>query len=157
MPPNRKATAKTASAPLCSDGKSHFLRILVPTGITSKTAYEEKIYRTGDLVQYNERGELIYLSRKDFQIKHMGHRIELGEIETAASSLPEITMCCCLYDEKKSRIVLFLDKELTREEIGERLRAMIPEYMLPGRVVYMEDMPLNANGKIDRVKLKEYL
>lgn len=109
------------------------------------------------MVQYNERGELIYLSRKDFQIKHMGHRIELGEIETAASSLPEITMCCCLYDEKKSRIVLFLDKEMTREEIGERLRTMIPEYMLPGRVVYMEDMPLNANGKIDRVKLKEYL
>ncbi len=122
-----------------------------------QTAYEEKIYRTGDLVQYNERGELIYLSRKDFQIKHMGHRIELGEIETAASSLPEITMCCCLYDEKKSRIILFLDKEMTREEIGERLRTMIPEYMLPGRVVYMEDMPLNANGKIDRVKLKEYL
>ena len=46
---------------------------------------------------------------------------------------------------------------MTREEIGERLRTMIPEYMLPGRVVYMEDMPLNANGKIDRVKLKEYL
>lgn len=59
--------------------------------------------------------------------------------------------------KKKSRIVLFLDKEMTREEIGERLRTMIPEYMLPGRVVYMEDMPLNANGKIDRVKLKEYL
>lgn len=122
-----------------------------------QTAYEEKIYRTGDLVQYNERGELIYLSRKDFQIKHMGHRIELGEIETAVSSLPEITMCCCLYDEKKSRIVLFSDRELTKEEIGERLCTMIPEYMLPGRVVYMEEMPLNANGKIDRVKLKEYL
>ena len=122
-----------------------------------QTAYEEKIYRTGDLVQYNERGELIYLSRKDFQIKHMGHRIELGEIETAVSSLPEITMCCCLYDEQKSRIVLFSDREFTREEIGERLRTMIPDYMLPGKVIYMEEMPLNANGKIDRVKLKEYL
>lgn len=122
-----------------------------------QTAYEEKIYRTGDLVQYNERGELLYLSRKDFQIKHMGHRIELGEIETAASSLPEITMCCCLYDEKKNRIVLFLDREFAKEEICKRLRTMIPEYMLPGRVIYMEKMPLNANGKIDRVKLKEYL
>ena len=122
-----------------------------------QTAYEEKVYRTGDLVQYNERGELIYLSRKDFQIKHMGHRIELGEIETAVSSLPEITMCCCLYDERKSRIVLFSDKEFTKEEIGERLRTMIPDYMLPGKVIYMEEMPLNANGKIDRVKLKEYL
>ena len=59
-------------------------------------AYEEKIYRTGDLVEYNEYHELIYLSRKDFQIKHMGHRIELGEIETAVSSLEDITMNCCL-------------------------------------------------------------
>ena len=43
--------------------------------------YEEKVYRTGDLVHYNELGEIIYVSRKDFQIKHMGYRIEIGEIE----------------------------------------------------------------------------
>ena len=54
-------------------------------------AVPELIYRTGDIVKYNERGEIIYLSRKDFQIKHMGHRIELGEIETAVSSLEEIS------------------------------------------------------------------
>lgn len=122
-----------------------------------QTAYEEKIYRTGDLVQYNERKELLYLSRKDFQIKHMGHRIELGEIETAVSSLQDITMCCCLYDDKKSKIVLFLDRKYTKEEINSKLEKMIPEYMLPGKVVCMETLPLNANGKIDRVKLKEFL
>ena len=66
-------------------------------------------------------------------------------------------MCCCLYDEKKSRIVLFLDREMAREEINGQLEKMIPEYMLPGKLVCMETMPLNANGKIDRVKLKEYL
>ena len=119
------------------------------------TSYEEKIYRTGDLVQYNERGELIYLSRKDFQIKHMGHRIELGEIETAVSSLEGVTMCCCLYDEKKNKIVLFLDKDMTKEEVKGQLQNMIPEYMIPGKVNYLETFPLNANGKIDRVKLKE--
>lgn len=121
------------------------------------TAYEEKIYRTGDLVQYNERHELIYMSRKDFQIKHMGHRIELGEIETAVSSLPDVTRCCCLYDDKKSKIVLFLDIDLSKEKINGQLEKMIPEYMLPGKVVYMENLPLNANGKIDRVQLREYL
>lgn len=121
------------------------------------TAYEEKIYRTGDLVQYNDRHELIYLSRKDFQIKHMGHRIELGEIETAVSSLEEITMCCCLYDESKSKIVLFIDQNMERSEINERLSEMLPEYMLPGKVVYMATLPLNSNGKIDRVRLKEWL
>lgn len=120
-------------------------------------AYEEKIYRTGDLVEYNEYHELIYLSRKDFQIKHMGHRIELGEIETAVSSLEDVTMNCCLYDEKHSKIVLFLDKNMTKEEVNSQLTNMIPEYMLPGKVIFMETMPLNANGKIDRVALKEFL
>lgn len=120
-----------------------------------QTAYEEKIYRTGDLVKYNERGELIYLSRKDFQIKHLGHRIELGEIETAVSSLEEIAMCCCLYDDKHSKIVLFLEQEMSRSEINQRLRNLIPDYMLPGKVICVDKLPLNANGKIDRVKLRQ--
>lgn len=119
--------------------------------------YPEKIYRTGDLVQYNEFHELIYLSRKDFQIKHMGHRIELGEIETAVSSLEGISLCCCLYNGQRNRITLFIDKQMTKDEINEKLKCLIPEYMLPGKVIVLEAMPINANGKIDRVKLKELL
>lgn len=117
----------------------------------------ETIYRTGDLVKYNEHGEIIYLSRKDFQIKHMGHRIELGEIETAVSSLEEISLCCCLYDEKKQKIVLFLEGELEKAYINERISKLVPEYMLPNKVISLPQMPINANGKIDRVKLKELL
>lgn len=117
----------------------------------------EIIYRTGDLVKYNEYGEIIYLSRKDFQIKHMGHRIELGEIETAVSSLEQIALCCCLYDEKRQKIVLFIEEELDKAYINERISSLVPEYMLPNKVVTLPDMPINANGKIDRVKLKEYL
>ena len=120
-------------------------------------AVPEIIYRTGDLVKYNEYGEIIYLSRKDFQIKHLGHRIELGEIETAVSSLEEVTLNCCLYDEKHQKIVLFVDADVDRDFIKERIEKMIPEYMIPGKVVYIEDMPINANGKIDRVKLKEFM
>lgn len=123
-----------------------------------QTAYQEKIYRTGDLVKYNDRHELIYLSRKDFQIKHLGHRIELGEIETAVSSLEEISMCCCLYDDINNKIVLFLEQEFRRSEINGRIRDLIPDYMLPGKVVCVDKLPLNANGKIDRVRLrKEYI
>lgn len=121
------------------------------------TVVPEIIYRTGDLVKYNEYGELIYLSRKDFQIKHLGHRIELGEIETAVSSLEEVTLCCCLYDKKKQRIVIFTDVELSRDYLKERLEKLLPEYMIPGKIIYLADMPMNINGKIDRVKLKEYL
>ncbi len=120
-------------------------------------AVPEMIYRTGDLVRYNEYGEIIYLSRKDFQIKHLGHRIELGEIETAVSSLEEITLCCCLYDEKRQRIVLFVDVDVSRDYIKEKIEKIVPEYMIPGKVVYLENMPINANGKIDRVKLKELI
>lgn len=121
-----------------------------------QSAYEEKIYRTGDLVKYNDRHELMYLSRKDFQIKHLGHRIELGEIETAVASLDGVSACCCLYNTKMSMIVLFLEGvRLTRSEVNERLADMLPHYMLPSKVVCMDKLPLNANGKIDRVKLKE--
>lgn len=115
------------------------------------------IYRTGDLVRYNEYREIIYISRKDFQIKHLGHRIELGEIETAISSLEEVTLNCCLYDEKNQRIVLFVDAQVDRDYIKERIEKLVPEYMIPGKVIYLENMPINANGKIDRIKLKELM
>lgn len=115
------------------------------------------IYRTGDLVKYNEYGELVYLSRKDFQIKHMGHRIELGEIETAVSSLDEISGCCCLYDEERKKIVLFIDAEVSKADINCQISGLVPEYMLPGKVVTLEKLPINANGKIDRVRLRECL
>ncbi|WP_026526307.1 amino acid adenylation domain-containing protein [Butyrivibrio sp. VCD2006] len=120
-------------------------------------ALPEKIYRTGDLVKYNEYGEILFLSRKDFQIKHLGHRIELGEIETAASSLNDVNSCCCLYDEENKKIVLFIDANLDEDFIKEQLKAIIPEYMLPGKLVYLNDIPINANGKIDRIKLKELI
>ena len=69
----------------------------------------------------------------------------------------EETACCCLYDEEKHKIVLFIDKDMEREEINARLSELIPEYMHPGKVIYIETLPLNANGKIDRVRLKEWL
>lgn len=108
-------------------------------------------------MKYNEYGEIIYISRKDFQIKHLGHRIELGEIETAVSSLEEVTLCCCLYNESKQKIVLFIDADITLEQLKEKIEKLVPEYMIPGKVICLENMPVNANGKIDRVKLKELL
>ncbi|MCI8381827.1 MAG: amino acid adenylation domain-containing protein [Lachnospiraceae bacterium] len=118
-------------------------------------AYPETIYRTGDLAQWNEYGELVYLSRKDYQIKHMGRRIELGEIETALLSLEEIVSGCCLYDVKKSCIILVYKGDLTEKELRNRLLKLLPEYMIPNKWHQVEAMPLNLNGKVDRQKLKE--
>lgn len=119
--------------------------------------YPEIIYRTGDLVRYNERGELIYVSRKDFQIKHMGNRIELGEIETAVSAVEGIDMNCCLYDNKRSRIVLFYTGDMECKKINGVLKDILPVYMLPNKSIRLEKMPFNQNGKIDRKELKEML
>lgn len=119
--------------------------------------YTEIIYRTGDLVKLNEHGELLYMGRKDFQIKHMGYRIELGEIETAVNGMDGVDMNCCLYDDIKRNIVLIYEGILEEKEIIKILKNKIPQYMIPQIVIKMEDIPLNANGKINRVKLKEYI
>ena len=96
------------------------------------------------------------MSRKDFQIKHMGYRIELGEIETAGSSVQGIRDCACLYNSKRKKIVFIYDGvEMDKKELMEALAKRVPEYMIPGKIVYVKAMPHNANGKIDRVKLKE--
>lgn len=119
--------------------------------------YKEIIYRTGDLVYYNEYNELVYVSRKDFQIKHMGHRIELGEIENAVYAVQGITRCCCLYNSECNKIVLFYTGQADIKIIKKILKKKIPEYMVPSDIRLLEQMPLNLNGKIDRVKLKEIL
>ena len=121
-------------------------------------SYPQTIYRTGDLVRLNDRGELVYLGRKDTQIKHMGHRIELGEIEAAVSSLEGVERCACLYDtSRRGRIVLYFTGTIEPHDITPQLKTLLPEYMLPNRKVRLDMMPLNPNGKIDRVELSGYL
>lgn len=119
----------------------------------------QRFYRTGDLGRYNERGELMFLGRKDGQIKLRGNRIELGEVENAGRMIEGVKNACALFDREAQEIVLFAE---TDEAFAERafLRAMrkfIPAYMIPSRAVFMPALPHNANDKIDRVKLKQIL
>ncbi|HJJ30749.1 MAG TPA: amino acid adenylation domain-containing protein [Methanocorpusculum sp.] len=115
------------------------------------------IYKTGDLARLNSDGDLIYLSRKDFQIKHLGHRIELGEIEAAADSVPGVTVSCVLYDNVKHKLFLFAETDISAEKCSEQLKQLLPEYMLPSKIIIMDKIPINCNGKIDRTSLKEYM
>lgn len=119
--------------------------------------YPEMIYKTGDLAKYNQNHELIFVSRKDYQIKHMGHRIELGEIELQACTLDGITSACCLYDDQKDKIILVYLGDVLPKVIKKYLKEKLPRYMLPHKVKQLEQMPYTANGKIDRKLLKQKL
>ncbi|HIX64047.1 MAG TPA: amino acid adenylation domain-containing protein [Candidatus Mediterraneibacter colneyensis] len=118
-------------------------------------SYHELIYRTGDIGKLNERGELVFLSRKDYQIKHMGHRIELGEIEVHVNRIEGIRSACCIYDKETEKIVLFYVGETDQKDLVVALRKKLPRYMIPNHVYVLERMPLTANGKIDRLKLRQ--
>lgn len=122
--------------------------------------YPEIVYKTGDLVRWNAKGELEYVSRKDFQIKHMGYRIEIGEIETAADSVPGIDKACVVYDDVQKKIVLhctIANEEMNEKKIYSGLKKKLPKYMLPNVIKIHEMLPLNSNGKIDRIELKRRL
>lgn len=121
-------------------------------------SYPETVYCTGDLVYWNENRELVYVSRKDFQIKHMGNRIELGEIENAMSALEGVDMCCCLYNKESDQIVAVYSGSLETKKLSQNLKKKLPRYMLPNVCYNRSSMPLNMNGKIDRKKLiEEYI
>lgn len=117
--------------------------------------YPEMIYRTGDLAYYNEEGLLCFKSRKDFQIKHMGHRIELGEIEAALDKVPEVTRNCCIYLAEKNKILCFYQGSIDKKDLVAKLKESLLPYMVPNLFIQQEQLPITKNGKIDRNKLKE--
>lgn len=118
--------------------------------------YEDKIYRTGDIVRYNELGEIEFVSRKDFQIKHKGNRIEMGEIEVAINSIPAVANAACIFDKENDKIVLYYTTIDNKGiDIINLVKDKIPVYMFPEVINHLRQMPYNMNGKIDRIELKK--
>ena len=117
--------------------------------------YPEIIYRTGDIGKFNDHGELVFVSRRDAQIKHMGHRIELGEIEAAAAAADGVRAACCVYDAPAKRICLYFVGDTEPSALMAALRAALPRYMVPAAVTPLTAMPLTPNGKVDRRGLRE--
>lgn len=124
------------------------------------TAYPELIYRTGDIVYVNSRGEIVYKGRNDSLIKHSGKRIELSEIEhVVINTLQLVKNGCVVYDYEKKEIVFYYEasEEIAVGQLRKRIGEALPKYMIPSKFVFMEQLPRNTNGKIDRLRLKEQL
>ena len=119
--------------------------------------YPELIYRTGDIVCKNSRGEIMFKGRKDTLIKHLGYRIELGEIEhIIVSVLKIVDNACVMYDKAKKEIICVYehDVEISLAEFRKKIGDALPKYMMPTRYIHTLEMPRNTNGKIDRNTLK---
>jgi D-alanine--poly(phosphoribitol) ligase subunit 1 len=118
------------------------------------------MYRTGDLVRETD-GLLYFVARKDNQIKHMGYRIELEEIEAAIARLDYITQVAVVYKrvhESFGHIVAHIasaNSTVDLERLRRDLKTMLPSYMIPNRFRITTALPKNANGKVDRVALKD--
>ncbi|MBE6819217.1 MAG: amino acid adenylation domain-containing protein [Ruminococcaceae bacterium] len=116
--------------------------------------YPETVYKTGDIVKYNDKGELVYITRRDFQIKRSGYRIELGEIEAGANSVEKVKSCACIYDSEADLLVLIYEGAVKDTMVVlEAVRNHVPAYMVPDEVRRIKEMPINANGKLDRKAL----
>ncbi len=118
------------------------------------------MYRTGDLVRLAGDGRLHFCGRMDNQIKHMGYRIELEEVEAAFNSLDYVDEVGVVYkqlQEGLGQIIAFVncEAEVPQQQLSGDVKAILPPYMVPKRINVIGALPKNANGKIDRVKLKE--
>jgi D-alanine--poly(phosphoribitol) ligase subunit 1 len=114
-------------------------------------------YRTGDLVRADPTGSMVWLSRKDFQVKIDGHRIELGEIEAHARELagtPDVAVVTAQGPGGGMTLALFLAGGSGSEgDLARGLEDLLPTYMQPRQIQRLPELPLNSNGKVDRPAL----
>ena len=119
--------------------------------------YRETYYLTGDLVSKNRDGLISFHGRRDNQVKHLGYRIELSEIENAMNLHEKIKNSVVTYaaNEKEIRLIYESDTELTPRELVVHGKKYLPKYMIPTKFKRISKMPMNPNGKIDRLKLTD--
>jgi len=120
-------------------------------------------YRTGDLVKRGENGCLYYLGRIDHQVKIRGYRVELQEIEVvlrkASQAEQVVAVPWPVVDGSADGVMAFVSgvSKIDELHILNRCREALPDYMVPRKIYWLEEIPLNDNGKMDRKKLAKLL
>ncbi|AJQ94155.1 non-ribosomal peptide synthetase [Gynuella sunshinyii] len=122
--------------------------------------HNPRLYRTGDLVRYHANGELEFIGRVDDQIKLHGFRIELGEIEAQLLAVPAVQAAVAVVRESANGLRQLLAYVVAPNapepaQLREHLRATLPDYMVPGRIITLEALPLTPNGKVDKKALPQ--
>ncbi|AYJ49061.1 non-ribosomal peptide synthetase [Rhodococcus sp. P1Y] len=131
-----------------------------PFGESSRSA-SSRMYRTGDLVRWDSSGRLDYLGRTDFQVKFRGQRIELGEVEGALALHDEVSQAAVRVvstatgDQLVGYVLPSPGSTVDVPSLRDKLRSVLPAYMIPGTVMVLEQFPLNTSGKLDRAALPE--
>ncbi len=119
---------------------------------------EGRLYKTGDLARYRSDGAIEYLGRIDSQVKLRGFRIELGEVEAVLNAHPAVRDCVALLREtgSSSRLVGYIVASgVTSPDLRQYAKKSLPDFMVPSAFVFLEKLPLMANGKLDRRALPE--
>ena len=121
-----------------------------------------RLYRSGDRVRYRQNGEISFLGRLDYQVKIRGHRIEPGEVEAALRKDPQVREAVVVEREERrgdKRLIAYVVAEqqasLSLNALQQSLREQLPDYMMPAGWVVLDEIPLTANGKVDRAALPE--
>ncbi|HEU4556897.1 MAG TPA: amino acid adenylation domain-containing protein, partial [Longimicrobium sp.] len=115
-----------------------------------------RLYRTGDLARWRADGAIEYLGRLDLQVKVRGFRIELGEIESVLRKASGVADCTVIVRDDETgdrRLVAYVVSEADAEALRAHLRRRLPEYMVPSAFVFLDALPLTANGKVDQKAL----
>ncbi|EMY71939.1 non-ribosomal peptide synthetase [Leptospira vanthielii] len=117
----------------------------------------ERLYKTGDFAKIDKNGFINYIGRKDDQVKIRGIRVELLEIEHSINSFPEIDECVVTAEGELSKDIFCYYKssiEIDEGEFNNQIRAKLPEYMIPSKLIRIEKVPLSISGKVDRRELQ---